>query len=571
MAPTLSSDEQHLPRYLSDGHAALAQGRWSDALASFEQALALAEVPEALEGRGLAAWWLDDAATTFESRAQAYRLYREAGDGRGAARVACAIGFDTYLFRGQRAVANGWLERAHQLLEGLGPVPELGWLLIAETHMALLPDHDAERAAELAGRAADLGRSLGILDLEMLARAYRGLALVSQGRVDDGMRLLDGSTAAALAGEITDLDALCSACCCLIYACERIRDYERAEQWCHELQRLSERWSYRVMFAMCRVHYAGVLVWRGHWDEAEATLCEATDRLLTSKPAEAAEGFVHLARLRCRQGRLEEAEQILRRLQEPPLRMLAQPEALLAHGELALASGDATSAAAFADSYLRAVPKGERTAHAEGLELLVRACLGCADITRAGQAAEDLQRFAAEIGTLPLRAAAALTGGELAAASGDTARAASLLQDAINLFARSGAPFETARARVALAECLRAQGCVHRAVEELADARREFERLGARGEARRVSSVRAGFSSLGTAPGRHRGAQLSVREIEVLRLVARGLSNEQIAARLFLSLRTVERHLSNIYLKIGASGRSARTAATAFAVSQRLV
>jgi DNA-binding CsgD family transcriptional regulator len=569
--PTSTPDRQHLLRHhLAEGQAALTQGRWLDARASFEQVLGMAEVPEALEGRGLAAWWLDDAAATFDSRAKAYRLYREAGNARGAARVACAIGFDTYLFRGERAVANGWLERAHQLLEDLGPVPERGWLLIAEAHMALLPDHDAGRAERLAGQAADLGHTLGIVDLEMLGRAYRGLALVSQGRVDEGMRLLDGSTAAALAGEITDPDALCSACCCLIYACERIRDYARAEQWCHELQRLSERWSYRVMFAVCRVHYAGVLVWHGRWDEAEATLVEATELMLATKPAEAAQGFVQLARLRCRQGRLEEAEQILRRVQAPPLHMLAQPDALLARAELRCAAGDVAASEEFAEAYLRAVSPGELTARAQGLEVLVHARAARADLTRVAQAVEELQRLAREVGTLPLRAAAALAAGELAAANGDHARAAESLEEAVALFARSGAPFETARARVALAECLHVLGRIDRAAEELAEARREFERLGARLEVRRVAAVRARLSAPAPAARAGPGAPLSAREIEVLRLVAQGLSNEQIAARLALSLRTVERHLSNVYVKIGAAGRSARAAGVAFAVAHKL-
>jgi DNA-binding CsgD family transcriptional regulator len=565
-----TSDEQRFQQHLAEGQAALAQGRWQEARAAFDRALALAETPEALEGRGLAAWWLDDAATTFDARAKAYRLYRQARDSRAAARVACAIGFDTYLFRGERAVANGWLERAHQLLDGLGAVPELGWLLIAQAHMALLPDHDAMRAEQLAGRAGELGRTLGLVDLEMLGCAYRGLALVSLGRVEDGMRLLDGSTAAALAGEISDPDALCSACCCLIFACERIRDYERAEQWCLELQRLSERWSYRVMFAVCRVHYAGVLIWRGRWDEAEATLIEATDLMLATKPAEAAQGLVALARLRCRQGHIDEGEQTLRRAQEPPLRMLAQPDALLARAELACAAGDAASSAEFAEAYLRAVSASERTARAEGLEVLVRACINRADFARAAQAVDELRRFALEVGTRALRAAAALAGGELSAAGGDHACAAGLLEQAVELFGLSGAPFETARARMAWAECLHALGRIDRAAEELSAARRECERLGARLEVRRAAAIRARLSTPVSAVRAGVGAPLSAREVEVLRLVAQGISNEQIAARLALSLRTVERHLSNIYLKIGVSGRSARTAATAFAVSNRL-
>jgi DNA-binding NarL/FixJ family response regulator len=561
-----TSDEQRLLRALTEGQEALAEGRWGEARTRFEECLAIAEVAAALEGLGAAAWWLDDAATTFDARSRAYRLYRQAGDARGAARLASAIAFDVYMFRGEHAVAKGWLERGHRLLQGLGAVPELGWLWVIEAHMALLPDHDPERAEKLSASAADLGRSLSNFDLEMLACAYRGLALVSQGRLADGMRLLDGATAAAVAGEIADPDALCSACCCLIYACERVRDYERASQWCHELQQLSERWSYRLMFSICRVHYAGVLIWRGMWQEAEATLRQATDTLLATKPAEAADGLVRLARLRCRQGRLDDAEAILQRVQDPPLQMLAHPDALLARAELAQATGDAASSAELVEAYLRALAPNERTVRAEGLELLAHACIGRGDLARAGEAVSAIQALAAEVGTLPLRASAALADGEFSGAAGDHPRAASLLQDAVELFARSGAPYETARARIKLAESLHRLGRVDRASQELAEARRTLERLGARGEARRAAAASAALRASGGA-----AASLTPREVEVLRLVAQGLSNQQIAARLVLSLRTVERHLSNIYIKINASGRSARTAATAFAVSRRLV
>jgi ATP/maltotriose-dependent transcriptional regulator MalT len=566
MREVAMADEQRLLHALTEGQKALAEGRWSDARARFEECLIIAEVPAALEGLGAAAWWLDDARATFDARAKAYRLYRKSGDPRGAARLAATIAFDFVIFRGEHAVARGWLERAHRLLEGLGPVPELGTLLLIEAHLALLPGHDPARAESFSAQAGELARSLGVFDLEMLACAYRGLALVSQGRVSEGMRLLDGSTAAALAGEIADADAQCSACCCLIYACERVRDYERASQWCQELQRLSERWGYRLMFSICRTHYAGVLMWRGRWDEAEATLREATDGLLATKPAEGAGGLVLLARLRCRQGRLDEAEEILQRVREPPLQMLAHPDAILVRAELAMAKGDAASATELAEGYLRAVAPGERTVRAEGLELLVRASIGAGDPARASEALSELESVAGEIGTLPLRASTALAKGQVAAATGDHVQAAARLQDAVELFTRGGAPFETACAQTRLAEALHRLGRAERALQEVAAARRAFERLGARAEARHAAAIGAAWKASADAP-----ASLTPREIEVLRLVAQGLSNQQIAARLALSLRTIERHLSNIYVKMNVSGRSARIAAAAFAVSRKLV
>lgn len=156
-----------------------------------------------------------------------------------------------------------------------------------------------------------------MIDLEMLVQALEGWARVSQGEVAEGMRLLDGATAAAVAGEMTDLDAMTTACCYLISACEQVRDYERAAQWCDRVTQIAERWAYRLMFALCRSHYAGVLIWRGAWPEAEAELTAATEELAATHPAMAAEGIVKLAELRRRQGRLEEATALLGRAEAP--------------------------------------------------------------------------------------------------------------------------------------------------------------------------------------------------------------------------------------------------------------
>ena len=187
----------------------------------------------------------------------------------------------------------------------------------------------------------------------MLAQASLGFAMVCEGDIAEGMRLLDEATAAAVAGEMTDPDAIVTTCCYLISACERVRDYDRAAQWCDRAIRLADRWSYRFMFAYCRTHYAGVLIWRGAWPEAEAELEAATGELAATFPAMAAEGIARLAELRRRQGRIEEAHALLDRLDTHPLRALGSKLALLGRAALALDRGDPTAAIDLAERFLR--------------------------------------------------------------------------------------------------------------------------------------------------------------------------------------------------------------------------
>src|SRR5690606_2392764 len=188
-------------------------------------------------------------------------------------------------------------------------------------------------------------RELDAIDYEMLAQALHGFALVSAGDLDQGMRLLDEATTTAVSGDMTDLDAIVTTCCFLIYACERVRDYDRALQWCDMAREISERWNYRFMFSFCQVHYASVLIWRGDWAEAEARLLEATRDLSRTHPAMAGEGMTRLADLRRRQGRLDEAAALLRQAGTHPTRMSAGTYALLGQAALALDRDDATTAA----------------------------------------------------------------------------------------------------------------------------------------------------------------------------------------------------------------------------------
>jgi tetratricopeptide (TPR) repeat protein len=220
-----ADSEQSILDPLSAGRAALARGAWEEARACFAAALKEQETPEALEGLGLAVWWLEEAAATFDARERAYRLYRASDDRRGAARLAVALAEDYLTFRGEPAVAHGWLRRAHRLLEGLERCAEHGSLACLEGYIAFLHHADSVTALKAGTEAAGIGRSLRLLDLEMVGLALEGLALVSQGQIAEGMSRLDEATATAVSGEVTDPNAIGTTCCYLIHACERVRDY----------------------------------------------------------------------------------------------------------------------------------------------------------------------------------------------------------------------------------------------------------------------------------------------------------------------------------------------------------
>jgi LuxR family transcriptional regulator, maltose regulon positive regulatory protein len=144
---------------VASGWAALRRGAWEQARACFARALAVQESAAALEGLGMTAWWLDEAATTAEARERAYGLYRQADDWRAAARLATWLAWDALSFRGEPAVANGWLQRGYRLLDGRNPVPEHGWLLLRDAEIRLLHAHDTQAAKRLAAQAVTWGRA----------------------------------------------------------------------------------------------------------------------------------------------------------------------------------------------------------------------------------------------------------------------------------------------------------------------------------------------------------------------------------------------------------------------------
>jgi tetratricopeptide (TPR) repeat protein len=384
-------------RLVEAGRAALSRGAWEEARESFEAAIRDGETAAALEGLSWAAWWLNNADAVFATRELAFRRYRAEGELRGAARMALWLSADHLEFRGEAAVANGWRERARRLLGDLEEGPEHGWLALLEGSLALEVNNDPAAGKELGARAAALGERLGLIDLQMLGLAVEGLALVTEGQVLEGMRRLDEAVTAAVGGELQDVVSILFASCYLIYACERVRDYDREAQWCRRLEELAGRLRIRMLLGECRVHYGGVLMWRGAWREAEEQLARAAADFAASRPIAAVHSVARLAELRRRQGRLHEAEGLLAAAPGHPLSILGQ-------ARLALDRGDAERAADLTERALRSLPEEDRTGRADWLEVAacMRAALG--DRTEATAAADELRAIAEAVGTDPLRA-----------------------------------------------------------------------------------------------------------------------------------------------------------------------
>jgi LuxR family maltose regulon positive regulatory protein len=540
------------------GDDALARGAWAEAREAFERAVGDRELPEALEGLGIAAWWLDLADLVFDSRERAYLLYQARGDRAQAARVAVWLAWDYWAFRGESVVANGWLQRARRLLDGLPCCSERAWLEVREGSLCLLEEGDPVRALALAAEGIRIAREAGNIDLEMLGRAVQGLALVASGAVSEGMSNLDEVNAAVIAGELTDRVAIGLAGCYLIAACERVRDYDRAVQWCKRLKEFCTKWGLRPLFAVCRTQYASICLWRGTWIEAEQELCAASDELAASRPAMKSDALVRLAELRRRQGRLAEAAALVD--QTPP-----HGAGLLERAELAFDCGDYPAAAERAEQYLRSVPMSNRTGRAAGLELRVRALTDLEDCEHARDALAELFSIAALVATNPLRAAASFASGYIAMGEAKWDAARRCFEDAVDLYLRSGAPFEVGRARIELARALGKLGRIDAAVEEAQRAKTLLSDLKAELESARAQSI---LDVLATSQPTDRSAVLSKaksgeltrREIEVLRLVAEGLNNQTIAEQLFVSDHTVHRHLANILNKLDVSTRAAAVA-----------
>ncbi len=527
---------------LARGHSALASGDWAEARDAFAAAVEATDSAEALDGLGRSLWWLRDERGAVVQRERAYAGFRRDGELARAARVALWLAREYALAFGNDAASRGWLARAERLLRDVSPGAEQGWLALVRSESA----QDARTAASLAETALETAHTTGDVDLELRALAQLGLAEVTLGDVDGGLARLDEAMAGATSGEPANLETFADICCTLMLACERAGDSERPQQWSAVLDEFVRTHDHVTLLAFCRTCCADVYAANGRIDAAETELEAAVQELAAAgQRSRCIPPSARLAEIRVQQGRFDEAEQLLEGLE-------GESEAVQARVALRLARGDTEAAAAILLRQLDELGWDNLVA-APLLAQLVQTRTEQGHVDAALAAAAALDR----IGTVPGRervvALAVAARGRIARAEGRE-DAAQLLQEAVNRFAALGARIDAARTRLELARAL-APGAPEVAADTARHARVELEALGAVRDADAAAALMRSLGVQGRA-GPKAAELLSRRETEVLRLLGEGLSNREIAERLFISPKTAEHHVSRVYAKIGVSTRA---------------
>jgi ATP/maltotriose-dependent transcriptional regulator MalT len=535
---------------LTEGRAAFRACRWQDAYEALSEVDASSPLgAEDLEALGSSAWWICRLRECLAARERAFAAHLEAEHPRQAAMVALAMFFSSFR-RGEAAIAAGWLAQGERLIEPEPERREHGRFLRARAVLAQAHG-DLDGALESARRAAALGRRYEDRELVVLARYVEGGVLLKRGRVSEGMALLDEAMLAAIRGHLTPM-AIGEIYCNLIDACYELGDLRRAGEWTEGLRRWSETQALSVYPGMCRVRRAGVLHRWGAWSEAEEEARRACDELLEMNPRVAAEGFYEIGEIRGRTGDLIGAEEAFRRASE----LGREPQPGLALVRLAQGNVDAAAAAI---SGALTEESWNRLGRAKLLPAQVEIAIAANDLETAVTAIDELTAIAGDYGSPALEAAAASARGALQLAQDDGTAALRTLRRAWQLWHALDCPFEAAVARRLLGLACRKGGDEEGAELALSAAHASFEKLGATLEAARTAELLGGGG---------RPAGLTEREVEVLRLVAAGKSNREIADELYISVKTVARHLSNIFFKLNVSSR---TAATAFAYTHGIL
>jgi ATP/maltotriose-dependent transcriptional regulator MalT len=538
---------------LERGREAYAARSWVDAQALLRQADESEPIgPSDLALLATASYMLGRDEEWAAAHERAHHLHLEAGDAEAAARAAFWIGLSLAL-RGELGPAEGWLGRAQRILdERDADCVERGFLLISYGH-ALLGSGDAAAAAAVGADAAAFARRFGDRDLFAFAMLLQGQASVFDARVTEGLRLLDEAMVAVMTEDLSPVVAGI-AYCGVILTCQEIFELRRAREWTQALEHWWQQQPDMVAFTgRCLIHRAEILQLGGSWNDALEEARRACRRFTEANNPTAGFALYREAELLRLQGDLEGAERSYRAASragwepQPGLAQLRLAQGRADVAEAAIRRGVAESA----DPLRRAVL----------LPAYVEIMLASGAVDEARIACDELETLAARYASALLDAIAAYERGAVELAAGDAPRALELLRRALESWRTLEVPYEVARTRLLIGEACRALEDTDACALELEAALADFLRLGAVPDATRVERV------LGHTP--HREAHgLSPRELEVLRLLAAGKSNRQIAAMLVISEHTAARHVQNIFGKLGVSSR---TAATAFAFEHGLV
>jgi DNA-binding CsgD family transcriptional regulator len=539
---------------LARGREAFGRRAWAEAYARLSAADREASLePADLELRARSAYMLGRDGDYVRDLECAHRAYLDSGETSRAARCAFWI-FHSLAFRGETGPAGGWLARAQRGLDReRRDCAERGYLLIGAV-LEHSSRGDFEAAHATAAEAAAIGERFGDRDLVALAVMEQGQALVEQGRTGEGLRLVDETMVAVTAGELSPIVAGIVYCSTIAF-CRSVYELRRCREWTAALTRWCERQPEMVAHkGLCLVHRAEIMTWVGAWRDALEELRGLGEGLAQGVLNQRALGHAayQQGEVRRLRGELRAAEAAYRAAS----RLGREPQPGLAL--LRLAQGDGGAAAA---TIRRAV--SERTQRLERAALLpayVEIMLAVADVEGARRAARELEEVAERQGSDALGAMSAQARGAVALAEGDARAALVALRRAWQAWQELEAPYDAARVRVLVGLACRGLGDRDGQAMELDGARRVFEQLGA---TRDLAAVEA----LIKLPAAKTVGGLTAREVEVLRLVAAGKTNGQIAAALGISGHTVRRHLQNVFVRLGVPSRAA---AAAFAVQHGL-
>lgn len=488
--------------------------------------------PTVVEGLAEAAWWLGRMDEAIKGYTDAYRGHLDSSDLEAAARVAVLLSIHTRLV-GEAAQSAGWVGRAQRVLEDLPECAAHGYPLYLAT--AALTGSDLDAAEASARRMQDLGRRHDDPRLVALGVYFEGRVRVKQARVAQGLALLDEAMVAALSDELGPLWTG-AIYCGLMDACNELRDLKRASEWTEATRRWSDPLPLASLYpGICRVHRAQVLQSRGEWAEAEQEALGACEDMVGIDVFAVADAYYEVGEVRRLRGDLVAAEQAYHHAhyygRDP------QPGIAL----LRLAQGRVPEAVASIAAAL-APGTGSRLERAPRHAAQVDIALAAGDLDLADASAHEVTETAETFDSAGIRAEGHRCAGAVLLARGRTMEALGALRMALNEWKQLDVPYEVARTRLLLAQAYAACGDTDAARREEASAQQCFDVLGV------------------VVAGPDAPAGLTAREVEVIRLLASGKSNREIADQLFLSPKTVARHLSNIFAKTGAGSRAAATA-----------
>ena len=505
--------------------------------------------PSDLHALSTAAYLVGDADTCVRGWQRAFQVHDDAGEHLAAARDALWLTF-ALVRLGNEAAASGWQARAARLLDAApDDLVEQGFLQMNQMFEQIFSGHP-DVGLELAVKVVEAGHRHREPDLVTAGLVCQGRVQIYLGRVPEGLTLLDEAMALVAGGDVSPIVAG-TTYCAMIDACQELDDYRRMTDWTRMLTRWCDQQPELVVFTgQSAVHRAQIMRVQGAWPQAleELDLAEERYKALGLRDG-MGDVLFERGEVRRLQGDAEEAAKAYDKADDHG----RDPQPALAL--LWLSQGRVDAAVSVVRRLLDEIadPVHRSRVLIAAVEVLVVA----GDLDGASAAAEELDQIAAGFGSAALSASAAYAKGSVALAHSEPAAALPDLRVAWRTWLDLGGRYHAAWARTRIGQAFRVMGDEDSARAELVVAGRTFEDLGAAPAREEVERL------LGT--GRPDG--LTARELEVLRLVAAGRTNPQIAAELFLSEKTVARHLSNIFAKTNVTSR---TAAAAYAFQHQL-